>query len=443
MPKRIQMNDYFTFSELENSTGEIRIYGDIVDTKVWDDETSPATFQDCLNELGPIKTLNIRICSNGGSVFAGNAIIDIIYAYKNKTGVQVNSYIEGIAASMGSVVAMAADKIYMAENALLMLHKPFTVTAGNATDLQKTVEILQKTEDTIINSYMRHFNGTVDKLREMLADETWLTAKEALQYGLCDEITESINIAASAEGIKINGILFSKGEKSVPFNRIYNSSNKENFENSNEKNATSKHKDASLNIEIPSLTFSTTRSSPSTIRSIESDSSLDALNKSTRDSIEALKKRIEELQTCSISGYNPPFNGQESLDFKEEFATALDMNKNDITFKTVLNLAKRGQQFTTEIEEKAKSYDKIRNEQIESALQNGIRAKGPDFNVDRWRKILNQLPYEDIIGQSDEWTAEAKKVFHAGKRVSQPVDSVAPVADKKMNVDDFTFTYKS
>lgn len=211
---RNKINDYMT-AVATDSEGELWIYGDIVDTAWWDDEVSPVTTRDTLNSMGSVDTLNLRVNSNGGSVVAGNAIINIIDSYKQKAGARVVAYIEGLAASMGSGIPMVADKIYMAENAMYMLHKPLTFAYGNADDLEKGIETLDKVEDTLVVNYMRHFKGTEDELRQLMADETWLTATEALEYGLCDEIIPAVKVVASAKGVVIDGLEFKQNTETL------------------------------------------------------------------------------------------------------------------------------------------------------------------------------------------------------------------------------------
>ena len=91
-----------------NGEGELWVYGDITDEKWWDSDVTPAGIRDALSEMGTIGTLNLRINSAGGSVFAGNAIINIIASYKKKSSVKVHAYIEGLAASMGSNIPMVS-----------------------------------------------------------------------------------------------------------------------------------------------------------------------------------------------------------------------------------------------------------------------------------------------------------------------------------------------
>lgn len=176
-----------------DKTGEIYIYGDIVSYK-WDDsDVTAKSFKDDLDALDDIDTLNIYINSAGGSVFQGQAIYSILKRHK----AHKNVYIDGIAASIASVIAMAGDAIFMPKNAMMMIHRPWTIAIGNVDDMLAAAEALEKIGIAIKATYMERFNQGEDKLQELLDAETWLTADECLEYGLCDEVTGEKQIAAS------------------------------------------------------------------------------------------------------------------------------------------------------------------------------------------------------------------------------------------------------
>ena len=101
-----------------------------------------------------------------------------------------------MAASIASIIAMVGDNIYMPANSMLMIHNPWTYAAGNAIELRKTAEELDKICNSMKTIYLKRFNQTDEKLTELLDSETWLTADEALAYGLCDEVLEEVKIAA-------------------------------------------------------------------------------------------------------------------------------------------------------------------------------------------------------------------------------------------------------
>lgn len=177
------------------TVGEVYIYGDIVPYK-WDDtDTTAKSFKDDLDSLGDIETLNIYINSPGGEVFNGQAIYTILKRHKAKK----NVYIDGLAASIASVIAMAGDAIFVPKNAMMMIHRPWTFAIGNMDDMLEAAASLEKIGKSIKATYMERFTGGEEKFDELYNAETWLTADECLEYGLCDEITEEKQIAACVD----------------------------------------------------------------------------------------------------------------------------------------------------------------------------------------------------------------------------------------------------
>lgn len=177
--------------------GEIYIYGSIVSYR-WDDEdTTAMSFKKDLEDLGDIDILNIYVNSPGGSVFQAQAIYSIIKRHK----AQKIAIIDGLAASAASFLIMAADKIIMPKNATMMIHNPLSIVIGNAKDLRHEADALDKITVSMIEAYLSHTGDklTEDKLKELLDAETWLTAQEAYDYGLADEITEVKDVAACVD----------------------------------------------------------------------------------------------------------------------------------------------------------------------------------------------------------------------------------------------------
>jgi len=178
-----------------NDVGELYIYGDITSYK-WDDtDITAKDFAEDLKALGDLKTLNIYLNSLGGSVFQGQAIFSILKrhsAYKNV-------YIDGIAASIASVIAMAGDTISMPKNAMVMIHNPWTFAMGNSADLRKEADALDKIRESMIVAYMDKIQGktTEEELIDLLDAETWLSAQDCFDRGFCDELLEEKQIAAS------------------------------------------------------------------------------------------------------------------------------------------------------------------------------------------------------------------------------------------------------
>ncbi len=181
------------FWEVKNSSeneniGETYIYGDIVSYK-WDDtDTTAKSFKEDLDSLGDIDTLNIYINSPGGSVFQGTAIYNIIKRHKAK----INIHVDGVAASIASVIAMAGDTIFMPKNSMMMIHNPWTFAWGNANELRKQADDLDKIRESLIEAYLSKAGDKLSRetLIEIMDNETWLTAQECYDYGLCDELVE-------------------------------------------------------------------------------------------------------------------------------------------------------------------------------------------------------------------------------------------------------------
>lgn len=188
---------FWDFKNAVNGTGELYIYGDIVSYK-WDEsDTTAQSFKDELDALGDIHTLNMYINSPGGSVFQGQAIYSILKRHK----ATVNAHIDGIAASISSVIPMAADNVFMPRNSMMMVHNPWTLAMGNAQELRKQADDLDRIRESILEAYLSKTGDKLsrDKLVELLDNETWLTAQECFDYGLCDQVVGAKEIAASVD----------------------------------------------------------------------------------------------------------------------------------------------------------------------------------------------------------------------------------------------------
>ena len=131
---------FWNFKALDEKTGELTLYGEISNETWWGDEVTPKEFKSDLDNLGEIDTLNIYINSPGGDVFAGQTIYSILKRHK----AHKNVYIDGLAASIASVIAMAGNTIFMPKNAMMMIHNPWTVGMGNADEFRKLAEDLDK-----------------------------------------------------------------------------------------------------------------------------------------------------------------------------------------------------------------------------------------------------------------------------------------------------------
>lgn len=197
-PKLKKPIKYWEMSKTQDNVGEIAIYGEIVSDKWYDEEVSATSFKDDLDDLGDVKTINLHINSPGGSVFEGIAIHNMLKMHK----ANVNVYVDGLAASIASVIAMSGDTIFMPENSMLMIHNPWTIAMGNSKELRKQADDLDRIAQSSIKTYLSKSNGKIDEetLVKLLDEETWLSAQEAVDYGLADEVLESNKAVAGLPG---------------------------------------------------------------------------------------------------------------------------------------------------------------------------------------------------------------------------------------------------
>ncbi len=166
----------------------VMIFGDITSWEFMDNDVSSYTLAKEIEGLD-VDTIHVHINSYGGEVAEGLAIYNMLRQHKAK----VITYCDGFACSIASVVFMAGDERIMNNASLLFIHNAWTMAAGNANDLRKTAEDLDKITSASIKAYMEHVNISGEELRELLDNETWLTPDEALEMGFATKIvTESI-----------------------------------------------------------------------------------------------------------------------------------------------------------------------------------------------------------------------------------------------------------
>lgn len=175
---------------------DIAIYGDIGESFFGEDATSASKFKKDIDALGDVRVMNISVNSPGGSVFDGLAIYNILKRHKAKK----NVIIDGLAASAASFIAMAGDTIKIPANAYMMIHRASTLAYGNAEELLKAVDLLQKMDDTIAEIYVDKTNRDKDEIIKMLDAETWMNGKEAVEMGFADVLEEEKRIAACVGG---------------------------------------------------------------------------------------------------------------------------------------------------------------------------------------------------------------------------------------------------
>lgn len=153
-------------------------------------------FSDELKKLpASVTTLNVRINSPGGDVFDGIAIYNRLKQFKGKKVV----HIDGLAASISSIIALAGDEIIIGEGALFMIHLPWTFAYGNRMEMDNTANRLMDIEEQMIGIYKSNSDLDRNKIRALLEAETWMSADDAIEAGFnFTKVAESVPIAASA-----------------------------------------------------------------------------------------------------------------------------------------------------------------------------------------------------------------------------------------------------
>lgn len=152
--------------------------------------------------------ITVAVNSPGGDVFDAFAIYNALRRYQGK----VTARVDGVAASAASLVVMAGDTVVMPENAMLMIHNPWTIALGTAEDMRKTADMMDKARDGIVAAYRAKSGQDEAELIRMMDDETWITALEAQALGFADVIEEPVKLAASAR----TGELLARFRKAPP-----------------------------------------------------------------------------------------------------------------------------------------------------------------------------------------------------------------------------------
>lgn len=190
-----------TIKNQTDSSADLFFYGDIV-SETWqsewyEDDMAPGDVKEFLDQLDGTENINIHINSGGGSVFGGITIYNML----RRNNAHKTVYVDGLAASIASVIMMAGDEIVMPKNATVMIHKPsasYFFTTKNADDLRKDAESLDTCQEAIMQTYMTKAKVDKEEIEQKVNDETWLTGEEAAE--LFDIKVEEANDAVACAG---------------------------------------------------------------------------------------------------------------------------------------------------------------------------------------------------------------------------------------------------
>lgn len=178
------MNKQYYSLQKSDNEANIVIYGNISSWSWNERNTSAYNLSKQLEDLD-VDFINIYINSYGGEVAEGLAIYNTLKRHK----ATVRTYCDGFACSIASVIFMAGDERIMSNASLLMIHNAWTNISGNANELRKQADDLEKITQASINVYLQDVNISEEELRQLLDNETWLTPQEAFEKGFATTIT--------------------------------------------------------------------------------------------------------------------------------------------------------------------------------------------------------------------------------------------------------------
>lgn len=209
---------FYEFKNITSSEADLFVYGEIVQEKSvdwWTGEESQTDvglmdFKEQLDSIGNVQKLNLYINSPGGDVFTASTMISMLQRVKDK-GTTINAYVDGLSASAASFLMMVADNVNLYKNSTVMVHKPMSIAIGNANDMQKTIDALNKIEESVMMPmYMNKSKVSAEEIKSLIDAESWLSAKEMDKYFNVTLLDEEKTAVAS-----ISSNLF-KNYKNIP-----------------------------------------------------------------------------------------------------------------------------------------------------------------------------------------------------------------------------------
>lgn len=193
-PKASAKNSWFRMQAGPASNADIFIYDEI---GYWG--VTAKQFVSDLKALGEVSHINLHINSPGGDVFDGIAIFNALKHH----GAAITVHIDGVAASMASVIAMVGNPVIMPENTMMMIHKPWGFAGGDANDMRDYADLLDKVESVLIPAYAQKTGKPPEEIAALLEDETWMSGAECLAMGFADQTTPALQAMACIQSKRI------------------------------------------------------------------------------------------------------------------------------------------------------------------------------------------------------------------------------------------------
>lgn len=191
------MKRYYSLYKQDNKA-DIYIYGDITSWDWSERDISSYTLSKRLQGLDDVDEINIYINSYGGEVAEGLAIYNALKRHPAK----ITTYADGFACSIASVIFSAGEDRVISNASMLMIHNALTYAAGNANDFRKQADDLEKITQAAINAYMENVNIEEDVLKELLDNETWLTADECIEMGFANKLVEEKEKTVATQNVR-------------------------------------------------------------------------------------------------------------------------------------------------------------------------------------------------------------------------------------------------
>jgi ATP-dependent Clp protease, protease subunit len=171
-------------AEVKDDVTNLTIYGEIGES-FWGDSVSAKDVEEAIKNV-TTNTIKVNVNSPGGDVFAGIAIYNQLKNHPAKVIIEN----DGLMASAASVLGMAADELIMNTGSMLMIHEAWTWAMGTKADIKKTLNALEGIDKSLADIYMTKFQGERSEIENMIVNETWFTASEAVDAGLADKVNE-------------------------------------------------------------------------------------------------------------------------------------------------------------------------------------------------------------------------------------------------------------
>lgn len=399
----------YEFRAESGGSVDLLIYGRIFESAFADGAVGADRIARDLAAVPNATSINVKINSRGGDMFAGNAIYN---ALKNHPAF-VTVYIDGVAASAASVVAMAGDRVVMPRNAMMMIHKPQVVVEGDDRALAAAADAVRKITAAFSTAYETKTGLEPARIMALMEAETWLTPEEAVEQGFADEIDLQHSVQARLEGslVTVNGLAFETSAfRNVPQALLSSSAS---------------HRESSPS--VPGRKTEDTMNIKELIASLRRRFGADRypnLNKG----LDAAETQIAENATAEdvAARLTTIFEGALS----EAHALIAPLTAAGITTpEAVAGLL-----------DKAKAADAYRADLIAEALASAVRAKGDKFDQAaraRYERLFAAMSIDDIKALKAEWDADAKARFGGGGRqtTAQDPNATLAIGDKEADGD--------